>query len=89
MIGTHLVVCQQRDMDRYKRIVAVCRLAGPEGPDVNRWMVSNGWALAYRRYSRDYVTDENTAKKSGKGVWRGQFIPPWGFVRLTPVRLKM
>ena len=23
MIGRHLVVCQQRDMDRYKRIVAV------------------------------------------------------------------
>jgi len=81
MIGTHLVVCQQRDMDRYKRIVTVCRLAGPEGSDVNRWMVSNGWALAYRRYSRDYVADENTARQSGKGVWPGQFIPPWDWRR--------
>ena len=81
MIGTNLVVCQQCDMDRYKRIVAVCRLAGPEGLDVNRWMVSSGWALAYRRYSRDYVADENTARQSGKGVWRGQFIPPWDWRR--------
>lgn len=81
MIGTHLVVCQQRDVDRYKRIVAVCHLAGPDGQNVNRWMVANGWALAYRRYSRDYVADENAAKKSGKGVWRGQFIPPWDWRR--------
>lgn len=77
MIGKHWVVCQQRDRGKYNRIVAVCRLAGPEGPDVNRWMVANGWALAYRRFSQDYVADENFARRAGKGVWRGQFVPPW------------
>ena len=80
-IGKNLVVCQQRDVDRYKRIVAVCRLAGPEGPDVNRWMVANGWALAYRRYSPDYVIDEKTAKKAGRGLWRGEFVSPWEWRR--------
>ncbi len=80
-IGNHWVVCQQRDIDIYKRIVAVCRLAGPEGPDVNRWMVANGWALAYRRFSQDYVVDEKTAKKSRRGLWRGQFVPPWDWRR--------
>ena len=81
MIGKHWVVCKQLDTDQYKRIVAVCRLAGPEGPDVNRWMVANGWALAYRRFSQAYVKDEETAKKAGKGIWRGQFVPPWDWRR--------
>ena len=44
------VVCEERDRDRYGRIVAVCRVAGE---DVNAWMVSQGWALAYRKYSTD------------------------------------
>ena len=26
-------------------------------------MVRNGWAIAYRRYSKDYINDENYAKK--------------------------
>lgn len=81
MIGKHWVVCQQRDVDRYKRIVAVCRLAGPEGPDVNRWMVSNGWALAYRRFSHAYVGDEEVAKRAGRGLWRGEFVRPWDWRR--------
>ena len=46
IIGGQWVVCQQRDRDRVDLMVAICRLAGPEGPDVSRWMVSNGWALA-------------------------------------------
>ena len=53
LIGRNWVSCRQRDVDRYKRIVAVCNLAGPEGPNVNAWMVREAWALAYRRYSTD------------------------------------
>jgi endonuclease YncB( thermonuclease family) len=81
IIGKHWVVCQQRDTDKYKRIVAVCRMAGLEGPDVNQWMVANGWAMAYRRFSQDYVGVEETAKKAGKGLWRGQFVRPWDWRR--------
>ena len=35
------VECDERDRDRYGRIVAVCRVAGA---DVNAWMVEQGWA---------------------------------------------
>ena len=58
------VACQERDRDRYGRIVAVCNLAGAEGPDVNAMMVSEGWALAYRRFSTDYVIHEDAAEKA-------------------------
>jgi hypothetical protein len=40
-------------------------------------MVSDGWALAYRKYSNDYVDEENRANAERKGAWRGKFIPAW------------
>jgi endonuclease YncB( thermonuclease family) len=81
VIGKHWVVCQQRGTDSGNIFVAVCRLAGPEGPDVNRWMVFNGWALADRRSSQAYVADENIARKARKGIWRGRFVAPWDWRR--------
>tara|TARA_B100001564_G_scaffold78672_1_gene63077 strand:+ start:363 stop:503 length:141 start_codon:yes stop_codon:yes gene_type:complete len=39
-------------------------------------MVRNGYAVAYRRYSKDYVRDEKYAKKNMLGMWKGSFIMP-------------
>ncbi len=72
-IGRAPIRCEQRDIDRYKRIVAVCRL-GAE--DLNGWMVRQGWAIAYRQYSRDYVDDESAAQAAKAGIWAGRFIEP-------------
>ncbi|MBO33266.1 MAG: hypothetical protein CMM74_09875 [Rhodospirillaceae bacterium] len=74
VVGEHWVTCSRRDTDRYGRVVAVCR-AGPI--DFGTWMVGNGWAVAYQRYSRDYVRDEDEARKAGRGMWRGEFMMPW------------
>ena len=73
-IGRAIVSCQPRDRDRYGRIVAIC-FKGSE--DLNRWMVANGWAVAYRRYSVDYVTDEDSARRSRINIWSGDFDMPW------------
>ena len=75
-IGRATVSCQHRDLDRYGRVVAVC-LKGNE--DLNRWMVANGWAVAYRRYSLDYVADEAAARPSGINIWSGSFDMPWNW----------
>jgi hypothetical protein len=40
-------------------------------------MVSQGWALAYSRYSRDYFDEELAARANRRGVWRGTFMRPW------------
>ena len=58
----HLRPARRRsvNVDRYRRIVAVC-MVGAE--DIGAWMVLSGWALAYRRYSSDYVDEENVARK--------------------------
>ena len=35
-----------------------------------------GWAVASRKYSTDYVSHETAAKATRRGVWRGQFVVP-------------
>jgi endonuclease YncB( thermonuclease family) len=68
------VRCEERDIDRYDRIVAVCYSGGM---DLNEQMVRMGLALAYRRYSLDYVEAEKAAHIRSVGIWQGEFMPPW------------
>ena len=42
-------------------------------------MVQNGWAIAYRYYSSDYINDENIAKNNIAGIWQGKFQDPYLF----------
>ena len=51
------------------------RLYDIDAPD--RWMVANGWAVAYRRYSVDYVADEEAARRGHINIWSGDFDMPW------------
>ena len=44
--------------------------------NLNRWMVRNGHAVAYRRYSKEYIIDEEFAKENKLGLWRGKFLYP-------------
>jgi endonuclease YncB( thermonuclease family) len=73
-IGGQPVSCEKRDQDQYGRIVAVCRTGGT---DLNGWLVSEGLALAYRRYSTDYIGQEQTAREARRGLWQGDFVKPW------------
>jgi endonuclease YncB( thermonuclease family) len=75
-IGRGTVNCQARDLDRYGRVVAVC-FKGDE--DLNRWLVLNGWAVAFRRYSLDYVADEAAARRLHINIWSGDFDMPWAW----------
>ncbi len=68
------VSCEGKDLDRYGRLVARCR-AGHE--DIGEWMVRQGWALAYRRYSREYVGQEEAVEAEDAGIWSSAFMAPW------------
>ena len=73
-INRKTVICKvQEKLDRYKRYIGVCFL---EDINLNKWMVRNGYAVAYRRYSKDYIQDENYDKKNKIGLWSGNFIHP-------------
>jgi endonuclease YncB( thermonuclease family) len=76
--------CEAVERDRHGRLVAKC--FSPNGIDIGRRLVSAGWALAYRRYARDYVDAENEARKARRGLWRGKFIKPWEWRASAPAR---
>jgi len=67
------LICRVLDTDRYGRKVSRCER---NGVDVARALVADGLALAYRRYSRDYVAEETAAQAGGVGAWAGSFDRP-------------
>ncbi len=73
LIGDKQVRCVQKDIDRYKRIVAECFV---NNININKELVKSGWALAYKDYSKDYVADEHFAQENALGMWKGTFIKP-------------
>ncbi len=77
-IARRPVTCEELRRGRHNRIIARCTVAGE---DLEAWMVANGWALPYRRYSLDYVDEEAEAQAARRGIWAGEFIPPWEWRR--------
>jgi endonuclease YncB( thermonuclease family) len=73
LIGDRTVTCTKRDVDSYGRTVAVCRSGAT---DLGAEMVRAGFATAYRRYSNDYVDEENEARSARRGIWAGEFTNP-------------
>ena len=76
IINNKDVICKILDIDRYKRLIAECFL---NNKNLNQYMVHEGWALAYRYYSKKYVIDELHAKSKKKGIWKSVFINPWDY----------
>ena len=72
-INTSEVKCISSSKDKYKRYIATC-FKGKT--NLNQWMVRNGFAIAYRRYSKKYVPDEEFAKENKLGLWQGKFMEP-------------
>ena len=73
-INKNLVKClTQKNRDKYNRFIGVCFV---KQEDLNKWMVRNGYAIAYRRYSKDYILDEEFAKRNKLGLWSGTFLKP-------------
>jgi endonuclease YncB( thermonuclease family) len=73
--GAKSWTCRTRAVaDRRGRTVARCEA---DGEDIQKWLVSNGWALTQTRLSRDYETHEKAAREAKAGMWQGAFIALW------------
>jgi endonuclease YncB( thermonuclease family) len=81
-ISGRRVTAEIIDIDQYKRAVAVVRY---DRRDINREMVSEGMAWAYRRYlqgayASEYIGAESLARSRRAGLWReSKPLPPWEF----------
>ncbi len=72
-IGKEKIKCLYKSRDRYKRYLGTCYI---KKVDLNKWMVENGYALAYIKYSRKYELQEKFARENKMGVWQGSFLRP-------------
>tara|TARA_B100000475_G_C14875796_1_gene263926 strand:- start:106 stop:591 length:486 start_codon:yes stop_codon:yes gene_type:complete len=71
---TKEVRCVGDTKDRYGRLIANCFV---DGYNVNARLVYEGLALAYRKYSKKYVPEDDKARTAKRGVWAGEFVAPW------------
>jgi endonuclease YncB( thermonuclease family) len=73
-VGSQPWSCLVTGKDRYGRALARCESGGE---DIEKWMVRNGWALSFVRYSHVYDKEEGEARAGKAGLWAGAFIAPW------------
>jgi endonuclease YncB( thermonuclease family) len=76
-LSPHWLTCVVTGSTNDGMTMAVCYLAGVGQYDVNAWLVEQGWALADRDATDAYVAAEDAARRAGRGLWRGTFVPPW------------
>ena len=72
-IDNSKIKCITSSQDRYKRYLATCY---KNKINLNKWMVRNGYAVAYKKYSKEYIRDEEFAKENKRGMWDGSFTMP-------------
>ena len=73
-IGKDKVICIREGKDRYKRTLAECFV---NDLSLSRFLVREGYAFAYREYSKKFINDEDFAKKNNMGMWSMNFEYPW------------
>ena len=75
-INNQKITCKISNVDYFKRLIGECYKGKI---NLNAWLVSNGHAVAFRKYSKKYVSHETFAKQEKKGIWRGKFEIPWDY----------
>ncbi|WP_287106234.1 thermonuclease family protein [Mesorhizobium sp.] len=68
--------CSFVGRDPYGRLVGNCDRA--DGRSVQKWLVEQGYALDWPRYSNGaFAPEQATAKAAHRGLWQGRFDQPW------------
>ena len=75
-ISNQQVNCIRESKDQYGRTLAEC-FVGKES--LSSYLVREGYAFAYRKYSNKFILDEEYAQSKGNGMWSMDFMFPWDF----------
>lgn len=74
LVGEGEVTCVGSGRDRYRRLLAICRVGDVE---LNSALVADGWAVAFGGYQ----AEEGVAKAAKRGLWAGDFDMPQAWRR--------
>lgn len=73
------LACDQVDIDRYGRVIAVCRFGDV---DIAAELVRSGMAMDWPRHSNGaYSAAQATAVNSRRGIWAHRCMAPWQWRR--------
>ena len=75
-IGNNKVNCINEGKDQYKRTLAECFV---NDLSLSSYLVKEGYAFAYRKYSKKFVKDEDYARGNNLGMWSMNFEFPWDY----------
>lgn len=73
LVEGQTVVCKYLRSDHDGRQTAKCKV---DWLDLGAEMVTRGFAVAYLRYSSDYIRNYREARGKGNGIFAGEFIEP-------------
>ena len=80
-INNQFIVCIPVNKDKYNRIIAECFI---EQESISSYMVRNGYAFDYTKYSKGkYQSDQNFAKEKKLGLWTMKFEYPWSWRKMN------
>lgn len=71
-----MVSCREKGIDDFGRILAVCYT---DEIEINQYIVENGFAWAFRKFSNNYVAEEEAARSLRIGVFRAETQTPWDY----------
>ena len=77
-VTNNKISCTDEGKDFYGRVLGECFV---NGESLSTYLVREGFAFAYRKYSNKYIDDEEYAKFNKLGMWSMEFQYPWDYRR--------
>ena len=77
-VTNNKISCTDEGKDFYGRVLGECFV---NGESLSSYLVREGFAFAYRKYSNKYIEDEEYAKFNELGMWSMEFQYPWDYRR--------
>ena len=75
-VANNKISCTDEGKDFYGRVLGECFV---NGESLSRYLVREGFAFAYRKYSDKFISDEEYAKSNRLGMWSMKFQYPWDY----------
>ena len=75
-VTNNKISCTDEGKDFYGRVLGECFV---NGESLSRYLVREGFAFAYRKYSDKFISDEEYAKSNRLGMWSMKFQYPWDY----------
>ena len=75
-VTNNKISCTDEGKDFYGRVLGECFV---NGESLSSYLVREGFAFAYRKYSNKYIEDEEYAKFNKLGMWSMEFQFPWDY----------